>query len=186
MAFDPTCLPPLPTCSDDFESWASQLIVCLTANFTTAFNNIAAVAVPPFNLCEEIGSLGPDCYLTHEGIDQTRFTFSEDPDEVVAGNGVLLAPPAPDAVEYRSGAVMQMMSGTCNGGNSEIIPLNPPMSTANYAVFLTFGNAVTDVYMSAPNEARRTNSFAIALNPRDCDHGEQQGCWVYWLVIKMS
>lgn len=184
MAFDPTCLPPLPSCVEDMESWAEDLISCLTANFTSAFNSIASIAVPPFNICEEIGSLGPDCFLTPEGIDQTRFTYAESPDDVVAGNGVLPTPPLPTSIEYRAGAI-QINSGTCAAKGSDTAYFYPPMSTQNYSIFLTMGNDVP-CYVWAPPDARQLDRCNIHVSPRDCETGENENVWVYWLAIKIN
>lgn len=185
MGFDPACLPPLPSCNEDLRTWADQLVSCLSTNFIEAFESIAAVAVPPFNMCEEIASLGDQCYLTHEGIDQTRFTYATGPDQVVAGNGVLPEIPRTTEVEYRAGD-FTMMSDSCTAPGSHHVTLAHQMSSKNYAVFLTFGNAVVDVYLSAPNESRQRNGFNVVAAPRDCDHGENTSCWVYWLAIKMN
>lgn len=185
MAFDPTCMPPLPSCAEDMTSWANQLITCLATNFTAAFSNIAAVAVPQFNICEEIESLGPNCYLTHEGIDQTNFTYATGPDQVIAGNGVLPEVPRTTEIEYRAGAFI-MSSDTCTEPGSHPVIFEHQMSTANYAVFLTLGNDVVDVFLSAPNEQRARNRFQVMAKPRDCDSGEYKDCWVYWLAIKIN
>lgn len=194
MPFDPTCLPPLPTCADDMTAWAEQMVTCLTQNFNTAFNNIAAVAVPPFNMCQEIGSLGEGCYLTPEGIDQTRFSYAETPADVLPGNGVLPTPPTPETIDYRAGAVTgnnatgNWNSQTCNDPGGGTIPLVPPMTAGGYSVFLTLGNDVgSRVYAYAPNESRGANSFQIRVVPRSCDpEDENVGVWLYWMAIRIN
>lgn len=181
MAFDPTCLPPLPTCPEDMVTWAEDLIACLTTNFTEAFSSIASVAVPPFNLCDEIALVGHDeCWVTEQAIDQTGFTYATNPDQVAAGNGVLPVPPAPETVHYRAG---QEIISTDEGTRQ--ILLNPPMPTRDYAVLLSLGNDNGDVIFFAPENARQDGSFNLSVWLRN-PNGEPSSAWVYWLVIKMT
>ena len=190
MPFDPTCLPALPTCAEDMTKWADEIITCLTTNFNTAFSNIAAVAVPPFSLCQEIGSLGEGCYLTPEGIDQTTFSYARVPADVLPGNGVLPTPPSPATVDYRAGAVAggRWNSGTCDGHGGGPVNLVPPMTAGGYSVFLTLGNNIgSQVYLYAPNDARLAGSFELRIAPRSCDpENENVGAWVYWMAIKIN
>ena len=156
-------------------------MACLTANFTAAFNGIAAVAVPPFNMCEEIGTLGEHCYVVPEMINQTQFSYASVPEDVVPGNGVLPVPPVPATIEYRAGAKICDINDCQNGFP---VSFSPPMSTANYAVLLSMGNPEPGVYICSLNESRRVNSFTVSILQDDC--GWERGIWVYWLAIKIN